>query len=196
MRRRMPSRPKVTRQVRRALNERGSALFEFAFVFAIMLTLIFAIMDFSQSMYAYHFVSNAAREATRYASVHGSSFTDPCSSSMPPTPFNCRAAASGVDVAAYVQTLAPPGMFISGNATYSCGGGTPALHKLNVCTSWLGTVPTGAKGTCPTTPAGGQNPGCLVKVQVQYTYGFSLPIISQQLGSITFTSTSDTVIQQ
>ena len=73
-RRRTPSRPKVRRHVRRALNERGSALWEFAFVLTVMLTLIFGVMEFSQVMYAYHFVSNAAREATRYASVRGSTF--------------------------------------------------------------------------------------------------------------------------
>jgi len=193
-RRRTPSRPQVTGHVRRALNERGSAMWEFAFVVTIMLTLFFAIMEFSQSMYAYHFVSNAAREATRYASVRGSSFTNTCASGMPPVPFDCEAASSGLDVAAYVQTLAPPGMLISGNATASCS--TPALHKLNVCATWPGTSPNPAKAPCPTTPAGGQNPGCLVKVQVQYTYGFSLPFISQRLGSITLTSTSETVIQQ
>jgi len=169
---------------------------EFAFVLTILLTLIFAVMDFSQAMYAYHFVSNAAREATRYASVRGSSFTSACSSSIPPIPFNCEAAASGADIAAYVQTLAPPGMLISGNATYSCTGGTLALHKLNVCATWPGTAPSGAAGICPTTPAGGQNPGCLVKVEVQYTYGFSLPFVSKRMGSFTFTSTSETVIQQ
>jgi len=55
-RRRMPSRPNVTRHVRRALNERGTATYEFAFVVIIMMTLVVAVMDFSHAMYAYHFV--------------------------------------------------------------------------------------------------------------------------------------------
>jgi hypothetical protein len=184
--------------VRRALNERGSALWEFAFVLTVMLTLIFGVMEFSQVMYAYHFVSNAAREATRYASVRGSTFAaapfGPCpAAAMPPIPFECEAESSGVDVAYYVQSLIPSGMYVSGNATAVCT--TPALHKLNVCATWPGTSPNPAN-PCPNPPAGGENPGCLVKVQVLYTYGFSLPFLSKQLGSITLTSTSETVIQQ
>jgi Flp pilus assembly protein TadG len=51
--------------------QRGSALVEQAFVVAFLLTVMFGIIDLSRALYAYHFVSSAAREATRWASVRG-----------------------------------------------------------------------------------------------------------------------------
>ena len=62
-----------TRRVR--AGEEGSALIEFAFSFTILSTVIFAIMEMGLCFYAYNFVCEAAREATRYASVRGSACT-------------------------------------------------------------------------------------------------------------------------
>jgi len=84
-----------------AKNERGGTLVEFALAITILLTLIFGIMDFSQAMYAYHFVSNAAREASRYASLRGSTFTTACAS-PPPLAYACEAAPA--DITAYVRS--------------------------------------------------------------------------------------------
>src|SRR5262249_53550139 len=55
--------------------QRGSSLVEQAVVLVILLTILFAIIDFGRALYTYHFVSNAAREATRWASVRSSSST-------------------------------------------------------------------------------------------------------------------------
>jgi Flp pilus assembly protein TadG len=57
--------------------ERGSSLVELAFVLAFLLTMVFGIVDFGRALYTYHFVSNAAREATRWASVRGRTSTLP-----------------------------------------------------------------------------------------------------------------------
>jgi len=43
------------------------------------LMLMFAIMNMATAVYAYNWVSYAAREATRYASVHGSTSSSPVS---------------------------------------------------------------------------------------------------------------------
>jgi len=190
----MPSRPNVTRHVRRALNERGTATYEFAFVVIIMMTLVVAVMDFSHAMYAYHFVSNAAREATRYASLRGSTFSS-TTCTFPSVVYDCET--NSADIKAYVQSIIPPATPVSSassSTTIPCPTSS-TVGQLYVCAQW-GGVPTGATGTCPSNPADGQHPGCLVKVQVQYTYGFFIPFVSQKMGSITFTSTSDTVIQQ
>jgi hypothetical protein len=53
-------------------NQRGSALVEQALVLTILLAVIFGIIDSGRALYTYHFVSQAAREATRWASVRGS----------------------------------------------------------------------------------------------------------------------------
>jgi Flp pilus assembly protein TadG len=49
--------------------QQGSSLVEQALVLVILLTVMFAIIDFGRALYTYHFVSNAAREAARWASV-------------------------------------------------------------------------------------------------------------------------------
>jgi Flp pilus assembly protein TadG len=53
----------------KCLGQRGSTLVEQALVITLLLTVMFGIVDLSQAAYAYHFVANAAREATRWASV-------------------------------------------------------------------------------------------------------------------------------
>src|ERR1700680_2901035 len=55
----------------RGSKERGGSLVEQAFAIVLLLTIIFAIIDFGRALYTYHFVSNVAREATRWASVRG-----------------------------------------------------------------------------------------------------------------------------
>jgi Flp pilus assembly protein TadG len=174
-----------------ATSEQGSELVEFALAITILLTLMFGIMDFSRAMYAYHFLSNAAREASRYASVRGSTFATACTN-PPPVAYACEAATA--DLTAYVQSIAAPGMYVSGGtANASCA--TPSVGQLNVCTTWPGTAPSGAAGACDTAN-GNDSPGCLVVVKVLYTYGFTLPFVSKNVSNITMTSTSETVIQQ
>ena len=51
--------------------ERGSAMVESALSLTVFLMLLFATIDFGRMVFAYNFVSYAAREATRYAVVRG-----------------------------------------------------------------------------------------------------------------------------
>ena len=60
---------------------RGQALAEFAIGTFAFLLVLFATMDMSRALYAYNFVSEAARDATRYAAVHGKSSKQPASTS-------------------------------------------------------------------------------------------------------------------
>ena len=62
-------------------SQRGQTMVEFAFCAVVLLMLLFGIMDFGRALYAYHFVDNAAREATRYAIVRGASSPKPVSAS-------------------------------------------------------------------------------------------------------------------
>src|SRR6266404_283225 len=52
-------------------SERGSSIVEGALCMTVFLMIIFGTIDFGRMVFAYNFVSYAAREATRYASVHG-----------------------------------------------------------------------------------------------------------------------------
>jgi hypothetical protein len=50
----------------------GSTMAEFALIAIPCLTLFFAIMSFAMALYCYDFIGYSARQATRYAMVHGS----------------------------------------------------------------------------------------------------------------------------
>jgi Flp pilus assembly protein TadG len=87
--------------------ESGAELVEFALILIALLMFLFGIMDFGRALYAYHFVSNAAREGTRYAISRGST---------------CKGCTAGPDdISDYILTNAPPGIDTS---------------KLTVTTTW------------------------------------------------------------
>jgi Flp pilus assembly protein TadG len=169
---------------------RGSALVEFALVLTALFMMMFGIMDFSRAMYAYHFVSNAARDATRFASVRGSA----CKSA---TVIPCPVAAT--DVTDYVYGIIPAGLAVtsvSGGSTTCQPGNPSAPYTLWVCASWPGAAETGTLSSSCVTTNGANSPGCPVEVTVQYQYGFSLPFVANNISSINMTSTSEVVISQ
>jgi Flp pilus assembly protein TadG len=51
--------------------KRGNTILEGALCLTIFLMILFGIIDFGRMVFAYNFVSYAAREATRYAVVRG-----------------------------------------------------------------------------------------------------------------------------
>jgi Flp pilus assembly protein TadG len=71
--------------------QRAQAMVEFAMVLLVTLTLIFGIIQASLALYAYSFVSYAARCGARYAMVRGSHSSAPATTSS---------------VQTYVQSLA------------------------------------------------------------------------------------------
>jgi Flp pilus assembly protein TadG len=148
----------------RLKGEEGTDLVEFAIMSILLMTLLFGIAGFGHALYAYHFVSNEAREATRWAAVNGSTCTDDGS---------CAATATGGDIQTYVRNHTPPGI----DST-----------QVNAVTTWN---PAGSNGptTCSTTP---KAPGCTVEVQVTYNFQFVFPLISTS--PLPLSSTSEMVI--
>lgn len=61
----------ATRCFRGKEGERGTTLVEYGIVLTLLLMMLFGLIDFGRALYSYHFVSNAAREGTRYAMVRG-----------------------------------------------------------------------------------------------------------------------------
>jgi hypothetical protein len=57
---------------------RGQALVEFALIVPMFLVLIFAVFDFGRVIWANDAVGNAAREAARFAIVHGGTKNNTC----------------------------------------------------------------------------------------------------------------------
>ena len=103
--RKRPRRPRVRHEDRQICGNarhpaaRGSTLTEFAFILPVMLMCLFGVIDFGRALYTYHFVSNAAREASRWASVRGNTCTDyPDCPARPP------------QVSDYVMSIVPSGI--------------------------------------------------------------------------------------
>jgi Flp pilus assembly protein TadG len=148
-------------------NNRGSTLVELAFLIPILFALVFGIIDFGRALYSYHFVSNAAREATRWASVRGRD----CSGLD-----SCPPGADADDVSAYVASIAPMGI-------------DKSPSKLSVTTNWV--MPPNNPLICAAFP---NNPGCAVQVQVSYQFKFILPFLPTS--GYKMTSTSEMIISQ
>ncbi len=172
--------------------EQGASLVETAISLAVYLSLFFGIMEFSLSLYAFNFVSDAAREATRWAAVRGSnscvvSSTFP-SCNLLPTAVTSTTNAANNPVLAYVNSLGYPGLNASnlsaavtwwsqgqdanGHATWTtqCTGATDALG--NAC----------------------NQAGNAVNVVVTYRFPLSIPFWSG--GVVSLSSTSQMMINE
>jgi Flp pilus assembly protein TadG len=162
------SRAELRSHLQPAWRERGTTLLESAVMISVMLLMVFGVVGFGTALYTYHFVSNTAREATRWASVRGSTCTGGLSGGCP---------AKDTDVTAYVQGL-------------STGIGLDPT-KVTVNSSALSSESAVFAPTCPATlPA---PPGCVVKVQVQYSFQFLFPLLPS---GFKMQSTSQMVISQ
>lgn len=138
----------MTRKYSVSSSERGSVLLEFGLVAIVLFMMIFGIIDFGRALFTYHFVANAAREGTRYASVRGAD----CNPLMTGCP-----ADSGS-----IQT------YLRGEAT---GIGVDP-NQLNVTTTW--PVQSGSPTICTSSF---NNPGCTVQVAVSYNFKFVFPFL-------------------
>src|ERR1019366_256588 len=83
--------------------EQGSASVEFAASSIVFLMAMIGFMKLCLAIYTYHFVSEAAREGSRYAIVRGTS----CSG------FGTACPASSGDIKTYVKGLGYPGISTS-----------------------------------------------------------------------------------
>lgn len=79
-----------------ALREEGSTLVEIALASSILFAMIFGVMQVALALYSYHYISNAAREGSRWAMVRG---------------YTCTGCVASVaDVQNYVKGIAFPGI--------------------------------------------------------------------------------------
>jgi Flp pilus assembly protein TadG len=147
-------------------DERGSALLEFALSATVLLTLVFGVTAMCMALYSYHFISDAAREGSRYAIVRGSSCTTYSG-------FTSACPVTAAQVQTYVQNLGFPGI-------------NPA--DMTVATTWS-AYPAG--GTCNPS-ASCNNPGNQVQVTVTYAFPLSIPFVPAT--TLTMSSRSQMVI--
>lgn len=146
--------------------EEGATIVEMALTMVILLSVMFGLIELCFALYSYHFVSDAAREGSRYAIVHGST----CSVSG----VSCTAPVGSTQIQTYVQNL-----------------GYPGINPSNlIVTASYSAYPAG--GTCNATGCNG--PGDLVTVVAKYTFKLSIPFVKVQ--TLNMTSTSSMVISQ
>ncbi len=151
-------------------SELGSSIVEMALASTILFAFIIGIMMMSLGVYSYHYISEAAREGTRYAIVRGSSAGSACV-----TYSSSACIASSANIQSYVKSLGFPGI----NA-----------NNMIVNPSWS-AYPTGV--SC-TPSASCNNPGNLVTVNVHYTFPVHVPFVPSS--TFTLNSTAAMVISQ
>jgi Flp pilus assembly protein TadG len=153
----------------------------------LLLTMMLSITEFCRAMYAYHFVSNAAREATRYAAVRGSAcWSDEDKSCVNDS--RCEKYATKDCMPNYVKSIAPQGI---DSSSTGCGGAGCLITQA----TWTGddgfVEPANNPSICSS--SGHKNdPGCTVQVSVSYQFQFLFPFIYSS--GITLSSTSAMVI--
>jgi Flp pilus assembly protein TadG len=155
-------------------DETGSELVEFALSSTLLLMAIFGVIGCSLALYANHFIAYAAREGARYAMVRGSSWSGTACST--PSAFDCMA--ESADLTTFVDSITPAGLSTS---------------NLKVTPTWTGLTASGL--TCNSlVPPTNNYPGCMVQVQVTYSYNFNLPFLP--ISILKLNSTSAVTIAQ
>jgi len=157
---------RAARFARASRGEQGATLVETALSMVILLTVIFGVFEICLAVYTYHFISEAAREGTRYAIVRGAQ----CSG------FASACPASSTDVQTYVKGIGFPGIDPS---------------KMTVLPVWSSYT---SGGNCPASPAPCNTPGNLITITVQYNFPLAIPFIPAK--TLAMSSTSSMVISQ
>ncbi|QNI34946.1 pilus assembly protein [Alloacidobacterium dinghuense] len=138
---------------------------------AVLLALLFGIIQIAFALYTYDFASEGAREGTRYAIVRGSS-----SCTNTPNLTNCNATAAQIQN--YVKGLGYPGIN-SSNLTVTTTWYTASAEP----TSWS----ICSSGTC-------NAPGNAVQVAVTYAMPLWIPFWKRQ--TVNISSNSQMIIAQ
>ncbi len=131
-----------------------------ALVSMVLFAMLFGIIEFSLALYTFNYVSDAAREGTRYAIVRGTS----CNVLT-----NCNVTAAQIQT--YIQKLGYPGMNPS-NTT--------------VTTTWFS--PSAAPVTWTACGSPCEAPGNAVQVTVTYSFPLSIPFVPKETLSLHSTS--------
>jgi Flp pilus assembly protein TadG len=159
----------------RSKTERGATLVEFALVVMLFMVMVLGIIDFSRALYIYHFLSNSARDATRWTAVNGSTCGN--DNSCNGTGGMNMGPAKDADIIAYVKNRVPTGIdasLVTVQITWPMQTDSPPICN-----------PSDSNYTY-------DYPGCTVQVQVSYPLNFIFPLIHS--GTLMLSSTSEMII--
>lgn len=163
----------------RVRGESGGTLVETALSLTLLFTLIIGVIELSWALYSYHFVSDAAREGSRYAMVRGADWSSSCDAGSGYASAGCTA--SPADVGNYIQSLNFPGIFITSKDVFVCYATALPSTPMAACTTNAATTSVPA--------AGG-----VVEVTISYPFKFAIPGFPGY--TYTLTSSSQMVIAQ
>lgn len=119
-----------TRANRRSPRESGAVAVEFALVLPIFLVLVLGIAEFSRAFNIQVSLSEAGREASRYAAIH-------CSEST----YSVAAAQSAGIAAAPSVTSPAPTIAITYSGDGTCSPGNNAIATVSYTTPWMTGFP-------------------------------------------------------
>lgn len=169
----------MMRRLRRLGDEEGASILEFALSSTVFFAMLIGTFQGLLAVYAFHFVSDAAREGSRYAMVRGST-----SCVNTPNLSNCNATSDQVQT--YVRSLKYPGI-TSSQLTVTTTWMTASISPDALTSASTTTWSSCSSGTC-------NAPGNIVKVVAKYAFGFSAPFVPK--ATLNLTSTSEMVISQ
>jgi Flp pilus assembly protein TadG len=159
-------------QTRPHQSEEGSTMLEFAFSAVVFFILLFGTISVMMAFYIYEVVNQYARDANRYAIVHGA---------------DCTASGSSCSIGTGSTANTALKTYLN-NQIY------PGINGANLTVSTTYAMAPGA-GQCTTYPATTCNgPGDQVTVTVTYPYIYHVPFIPQR--SFTMQGTSTMIISQ
>lgn len=174
---------RLTGLMRRArkgvLGQEGASLVEMAISCTVLFAMLFGVIEMSMALYTYHFVSDAAREASRWAMVRGGNcITNVSTGYCSPTSTDAYGA-DNADIQAYVRSIGYPfaSTLTTSTTWLSSSGGTPA--------TW---------SNCGTTPKNCNSAGNQVQVTVSYSFPIGIPFWTNT--TIPISSRSSMVIAQ
>jgi Flp pilus assembly protein TadG len=138
--------------------ERGSAMLEFTLVGILLLFVLISTFEIARGMWTYHTLAYAAREGTRYASMHGKGCASPntCQITVGQIASLIESAGPGMDPNNTTLTLTPA----SGSATSDT-----IANLLSNSTTWP--------------PAAASAPGKNVQISLNYPFQTFLAILWQ-----------------
>lgn len=154
--------------------EQGVGSVEFAFSAIVVFTLLFGVIGLAMAFYSYEVVNEYARDASRYAIVHGAA---------------CIAQPSGSSCSIGTGSTANTAL-----KTYLNNQIYPGINGANLTITTTYAMAPGATQctTYPSTTCNG--PGDQVTVSVAYPYLYALPFIPQR--SFTMHASSTMIISQ
>lgn len=161
----------TVRRVVRRRGESGQVLVEFTAVILVFVVMLFGLLDLGRAVYAYSTIANAARQGARVAAVNQLDV---------PSATTC-------DLDMPVETVANPHWQIKPCVAKAA----VALDILPSAVTVSYSAPTGSTLSC-SSPL---HVGCIASVTVPYAWSPVTPVISNIVGSISMSSTSQIPIE-